>query len=919
MSGLEVLMATPQGRRTTAASRLATIKPPGMPTPPRAPAAAAAAGSTGVSASPVATTPPGLPVPPPPRLTGTAATGNILTGGLSDLGGGLAAPTASTASGLPSTPAAPPPSPLRIAPSAPATAVPSRLGAARSLLDPPAGPTGFARRIPILPDPPPMSEGLADLFGMERQPRPLPPAGPLGPIPRSAAGDAIVDNDQTDTPFVGSAAREDESMVDPAKRRSIRTSKDFLAVLDEAALLPSEEQQGLAHTARLHPKALEIAVDIRSLPGLSPSGRKKSLSAIRGKIDALPENLPAGLFRELLDDLQPVLDKPAAFEAALGRNRILFRDPRPPLNIDFEARVREDFARFEARTPFSTLPVATQRAGGTESRIAFSRKGDDAPFMQLPPRLARSIARGPESTAEGLSFLRAWRRGELTGDALDRRARDLLIRNFGPDLEGTGEDTIDDSRYRIFLAAQQALTDGADWDQVAALMAPVLMPEAFRDGDAAIDFILDMTPGIGDFGALLEAIEAIENGDVGGAVFAIVALGLGLAGGRVVRAVGKAATATKAAGGKTLEAVRRLGQSARTEGREAADAARAVGEAAGDRAANTIEELRRTAGQRGAETLEQMAEGARATGEEAAQAARDLARSARDAGRRTVEEIGKGAKATQEKTAEVLRALRRRADELRGRRGSPLDDAKDPADGADRAPDAEVLGRRGDAAPAEGAAEGVPEDAAARRAEAERREDVAISDSPELPKTGNTQIDAQLRGDVQAIRIAVDEEARKPRYQVVGRIEGNAANDDSISRMRSTGSLKPTEQAHPPYRADVPAYILSVNVDETEFVRLTSNPEKPEGFWLMPKSIFDEIMKSPNAPAVLKQLYAIPGENPPTHFVVAKLPAGVRVRVGAASPREGWGNGGGEQIELLGPPKVDWFSEPQRLEGNPGK
>ena len=169
-------------------------------------------------------------------------------------------------------------------------------------------------------------------------------------------------------------------------------------------------------------------------------------------------------------------------------------------------------------------------------------KGDDAPFMRLPPRLARSIARGPESTAEGLSFLRAWRRGELTGDALDRRARDLLIRNFGPDLEGTGEDTIDDSRYRIFLAAQQALTDGADWDQVAALMAPVLMPEAFRDGDAAIDFILDMTPGIGDFGALLEAIEAIENGDVGGAVFAIVALGLGLAGGRVVRAVGKAAT-----------------------------------------------------------------------------------------------------------------------------------------------------------------------------------------------------------------------------------------------------------------------------------------------------------------------------------------------------------------------------------------
>ena len=53
-------------------------------------------------------------------------------------------------------------------------------------------------------------------------------------------------------------------------------------------------------------------------------------------------------------------------------------------------------------------------------------KGDDAPFMRLPPKTARIIAQSPESTEEGLSFLRAWRRGELTGEAR-RLERDLYV------------------------------------------------------------------------------------------------------------------------------------------------------------------------------------------------------------------------------------------------------------------------------------------------------------------------------------------------------------------------------------------------------------------------------------------------------------------------------------------------------------
>ena len=183
MSGLEAFMETAQGRRATAASQLATVKPPGMPVPPRLPIAL-------------------------PRLPGAAAAGNALTGGLSDLGGGLAAPP-SPASGLPNTSATPSAGPLRIALSLASTASPFRIGPARDLLDPPAGPTGFGRRVPLLPDRPRMSDGLADLFGIDRRLRPLPTADSLGPEPSDAqlAGSLDPVGDEK-----GPAARENESL-----------------------------------------------------------------------------------------------------------------------------------------------------------------------------------------------------------------------------------------------------------------------------------------------------------------------------------------------------------------------------------------------------------------------------------------------------------------------------------------------------------------------------------------------------------------------------------------------------------------------------------------------------------------------------------------------------------------------------------
>ncbi len=732
-------------------------------------------------------------------------------------------------------------------------------------------------------------------------------------------GEEIVDIDQAETPFVGSASREDAPMVDPSERRSIRTSKDFLLILAEAALLPTEDQQDLARTAGLHPTALKIALMIQSLPDQAGEARAGTLAKIRQEIGDLPAHMPADRLREFVNRLLPELDKPGmsasdlrrGIDAALGKNPNLFRDPHVPISIDFEAPVREDFARFEARTSFSALALARQGAAGAEPPVAFSGKGDDAPFMRLPPKTARIIAQSPESTEVGLSFLRAWRRGELTGEALDRRARDLLIRNLGPDLDGTGEDTIDDSRYRLFLAAQQALADGADWDRVAALMTPVLMPEAFRDGDAALLFILEMTPVIGDAGALLDVQEAIEDGDIGGAMFALAAFGLGLVGGRVVRAVGDAATAARKAGGKTLEALRRLGEDARTGARDTADAVRAVGEAAGDRAAKTIEGLSDTAGRQGAETLEQMGEGARATGEEATQAARNLARGAREAGRRTLEGIGKGAKATQEKTAEALRALRRRADELRGRRGSPLDEARDAADGADGASDAEVLGRRGDAAPAEDAADGVPEDAAARRAEAAGGTDAPVV-GPPVPKTGDPQIDGMAARN----REIVNNKLRKQDNQDwVSRKEVSAKdlNDEFVREYREQNP--DGTEAQRPHDERFPAYRVTYRVSEKEpldLVRVSPEDGDSAGGWLMLREDFDRIRNHPEAEEIFRTFFAVNFDPKYVNRFIPPNGATFDMNYSIVGDNK-WGAGGALQFQLPERVPAKWFDDEREL------
>ena len=106
------------------------------------------------------------------------------------------------------------------------SAVPASSGLLRSrsisepsapALDPlgPLGPPrGFSHRIPIFPDPPQVSDGLADLLGLERQPRPSPPARPLRPISesRNPAVDPVAEIDQVEGPTDARAVRREENL-----------------------------------------------------------------------------------------------------------------------------------------------------------------------------------------------------------------------------------------------------------------------------------------------------------------------------------------------------------------------------------------------------------------------------------------------------------------------------------------------------------------------------------------------------------------------------------------------------------------------------------------------------------------------------------------------------------------------------------
>ena len=400
-------------------------------------------------------------------------------------------------------------------------------------------------------------------------------------VERTPAGDPIVDNDQTESPFIaGADEREEQTIFDGPERRSIRTAEDFLGILDEAGPQSPEDVARIARQAGLSPPRLAIALRIKGLSDLPEGERADALSSIGKDIGTLPgrEEGSKEKLGQLVTGLRPVLDDPVALNDALAANRNLFRDPNPPLAVDSEAVRRESFAAFERATGYTTLPVAVDGPAGpgSGSGVAFFRKGSETPFMTLPPAVALAIARTPEAAAKTLPLLEAWLGGTVSAEDLDQMARALLIRESGPDLDGTGEEIVDDSAYRAFLAAREAVEAGANPDEIAALMSPVLFPEAFRDPDAGLDFVLDMLPVIGDVRAILDVIDALEAGDVGAAVAGITAAGLGLAGGRIVKAVG---TGIKATGARTKAAIDALKQRA-AELRGRGDRGSLFGEAA---------------------------------------------------------------------------------------------------------------------------------------------------------------------------------------------------------------------------------------------------------------------------------------------------------------------------------------------------
>ena len=182
-----------------------------------------------------------------------------------------------------------------------------------------------------------------------------------------------------------------------------------------------------------------------------------------------------------------------------------------------------------------------------------------------------------------------------------------------------------------------------------------------------------------------------------------------------------------------------------------------------------------------------------------------------------------------------------------------------------------------------------------------------------IPQIGDDRIDAPLRGVRGAIRREVESAVQGGNFNDPQTVSGSASNEDAIKRMRGDGRLETDQAAHPPYLPDMPAYLSTIAQGGAEFVRITGNPDKPEGFWLMPKETFEKIIRHPDGAEILMRLYAIRSKFPATHMVPVKLPKGTKVRIGAANGSLELGPGGGVQIEILDPLNRTWFGKPQRL------
>ena len=215
------------------------------------------------------------PAPAIPNLGGVA-NGNISAGSVAD--SGSVGP--------------PPPTPGRVAP-APLPAGPTLTE--RLVQETPV--RGLARRIPVAPPTPAVSDGMADMLGFERQARPLPPAGPLRPEPRRVqlADDPAIDNEPNETPAVPTKPRRDQP------RGGVQSDGSVVVVDpktgDEATVDPEtvERVRSLAerHRALIHLQ--QEFVDVFDRVQAGEITQAQATRRLLGRIDELlPSDNPQG-------------------------------------------------------------------------------------------------------------------------------------------------------------------------------------------------------------------------------------------------------------------------------------------------------------------------------------------------------------------------------------------------------------------------------------------------------------------------------------------------------------------------------------------------------------------------------------------------------------------------------------------------
>ena len=95
-----------------------------------------------------------------------------------------------------------------------------------------------------------------------------------------------------------------------------------------------------------------------------------------------------------------------------------------------------------------------------------------------------------------------------------------------------------------------------------------------------------------------------------------------------------------------------------------------------------------------------------------------------------------------------------------------------------------------------------------------------------------------------------------------------------------------------------------------QFVRVFGEGGNAAGGWLMKKGDIQGL-----TPAQIQDKFALP--KMPTQVVDVTVPKGTRIRTGTTAPVKGWGNGGGQQYELIDQIPKSSFSKPQKLPEKP--